>query len=130
MGPPVTDAGLNDNELSLGAVIERVAFAELDPKTPLIVAEVVVDTDEVETVNDVDVAPAGTTMLPGTVAAELELVRVMLAPELPAFAEIVTFPVAFEPPDTELGVTVNDLRVCADTDTQGITARSPKTRSF
>lgn len=104
--PPTTDAGLTVTEESVTAWIVSVAVCEVPLRLPLIVAEVLLVTVEVLTVNVAEVAPDGTVTLAGTFAYPLLEARVTTAPPVPAAPFNVTVPVAVFPPTTEVGATV------------------------
>jgi len=80
------------------------------PSEAVNVTAVLVATDEVLTVNDTEVAPAGIVTEFGTVAAMLFDARLILSPPEPTAPFAVTVPVAETPPTTELGVTVRPLK--------------------
>ena len=111
--PPVTVDGEKESEPSLAAVIVSVALAVLDPSDPLIDADVVAVTGEVEIEKVAVVLPLGTVTLPGTLAAVEADVRETEIPSVPALAEIVTVPVLVFPPATDAGETETLRRVCA-----------------
>ena len=70
------------------------------------------DTDSVVTVKVLEVDPAGTVTLAGTVAAAvLLLVRSTVMPPVGASAERVTVPVEEVPPVTVVGLTLTEERL-------------------
>lgn len=73
-------------------------------------ADVWLATPLVVTVNVVDVLPAGTVTLTGTVAAGFPLESVTTAPPLGAAALSVTVPVELAPPVTLVGFRVTEER--------------------
>lgn len=107
--PPATEVGLRVAELSVGAVIARLAVAELDPSVAVIVAEVVAETAVVVTENVAVVAPDATVTDAGTFALELLEASDTTVPPVGAAAERVTVPVLEAPPATEVGLRVTEL---------------------
>jgi len=79
----------------------------------VIVAVVVDETVEVETVKVAVVLPEATVTEAGTVAEALLLVRVMRSPPVGAALLMVTVPVEEFPPITDVGLRVSDVGVGA-----------------
>ena len=107
--PPATDVGLRVTELSVGAVMARLAVAELDPSVAVIVAEDAAETAVVVTENVAVVAPAATVTEAGALALELLEASVTTVPPVGAATERVTVPVLEAPPATEVGLKVTEL---------------------
>ena len=102
--PPTTELGDLLTEDNDAAVTVRVALA-LTPSVAVMTEVVVEDTPSVATVNVVDVLPAGTVTLPGTVATvRLPLTSPTTAPPLGAAPFSRTVPVELLPPTTLVGL--------------------------
>ena len=110
--PPWTVIGARVRDESVAGVTVRFAVFVV----PESVAETVTDVEEgtpsVLTENWIDVLPAATTMVAGTVAApELELVRLTVEPPGGAAAPRITVPVVAVPDRTLVGLRVSELTV-------------------
>jgi hypothetical protein len=93
--PPLIDDGLNRRpRIPIGRIC-RLAFAVSDPVVAVIVALTIEVTLLVETVNVLDVDPAGMVTLGGTVAAAWLLLSVTIVPPGGAGAPRVTVPIEF-----------------------------------
>jgi hypothetical protein len=111
LAPPTTAVGLLVIEERLAALTVKDAV-RLTPSVAVIVAEVLVATPDVVTVNVVELLPAGTVTEVGTVAAAvLLLCRVTTAPPLGAAAVKVTVPVELFPPTTDVGLMLIEDKV-------------------
>ncbi|HWD38580.1 MAG TPA: hypothetical protein VG944_07005 [Fimbriimonas sp.] len=111
--PPITEVGLTEAPVRVGAV--TVSVAVLAPlRFPVIVTEVLVVTGDVLAVKVAVFEPDATVTLAGTVAAAvLLLLRVTTFPPDGAVVLIVTVPVDVEPPLTDVGDKTTEERVCA-----------------
>lgn len=102
--PPTTDPGDLVIEDKVAAVTVRVALA-LTPSVAVTTELLVDGTPKVVTVNVVDVLPAGTVTLAGTVAAAaLLVVSATVAPPAGAVTFSRTVPVEVLPPTTLVGL--------------------------
>lgn len=106
--PPMTVVGLSVSDVKVAPLMVSVADWDTDPVLAVIVDEVCVVTEIVDTVNVAVDEPAGTVTEAGTVAAVLLLVRATAVPPVPAGPESVTVPVDVEPPTTVVGFKVSD----------------------
>lgn len=106
--PPTTEIGDRETLLRVGAVMARLAVAEVDPRVAVIVADVAAETAAVVTVNVAVVAPAATVTEVGTVALALLDLSDTTVPPVGATADSVTVPVLVAPPATEVGFTVTE----------------------
>jgi hypothetical protein len=112
---PLTVVGFKVRELATGVWTVSVVV-RLTPRLPVIVALVFAVTGLLVTVKVAVVAPAGTVTVAGTVAAAVLLLeRVTVAPPVGAGPVKVTVPVDDVPPITEVGLSVTELRVAAET---------------
>jgi hypothetical protein len=109
--PPETDVGDRLTERTWGGVMVRLALAVV-VYVPEMVAEVVLDTTNVETVKVALVRPLAMVTLAGVTAAALLLCRVTTAPVEGATALRFAVPVAELPPTSEVGLR---LMVASDT---------------
>ena len=111
--PPATADEDSVNEASAaGGVTVNVAVCVTPPREAEIVTGVAAETESAVTVNVLDIAPAETKTLAGTVAAPvLELVRATDSPPVGAGPFKVTVPVAVPPPGTLVGLTVREAGV-------------------
>jgi hypothetical protein len=107
--PPATDVGFNVIDVSVGAVIVRLAVWELPDSVAVIVADAFAATAVVVTVNVAVVCPAATVTLAGTVAAALLDASVTTRPPAGAAADSVTVPVLDAPPATDVGFNETEL---------------------
>ena len=98
--PPLTLVGVIATEVRESVVISRSASRVRVPTVPLILARVLAPTDVVETVNEAEVAPAGTETEGGTVADALLLAKVTVVPPEGAAWFNVAVPVDEPPPRT------------------------------
>lgn len=107
--PPTTDVGARVSEVSVAAVILSEAFAEELPRVAVRVAEVVVATADVVTVNVAVVVPEATVTVEGRPALIVLDVSEIAIPPVGAALPSVTVPDADVPPSTVVGATVNEL---------------------
>lgn len=109
--PPITVLGDRPTLEFAAGVTVSVAVFVAPPATPVIVTEVEEPTPSVVTVNVAVVAPAATTTLAGTVAAEVfELERVTASPPVGAAEIRVTVAVDGFPPATLAGARLTEER--------------------
>src|SRR5579864_2894288 len=102
--PPTTDAGVLVTDDRAAAFTVNVAVLAT-PYVAVMMEEVLAATPSVVTVNVVDVLPAGTVTLAGTVAAAVLLLeRVTTAPPVAAAPLSVTVPIELFPPTTVAGL--------------------------
>jgi hypothetical protein len=101
--PPITLVGLSVTPLGTGALTCKLADFETPDRVPVIVAVTFAATGTVDTVNVLDVVPAATVTLDGTIAIALLLERLTTAPPAGAALESVTVPVLDAPPVTVVG---------------------------
>jgi hypothetical protein len=114
--PPCTVLGLRVRVDNVGALTVRVARRVVPRYVAEILAEVLLATGVVVTVNVAVVAPAATVTDAGTCAtAVLLLVSVTTAPPAGACPLSVTVPVEGLPPTTEVGFRLMELRLAAVT---------------
>ncbi len=111
--PPTTEVGLKVSDFSTGGRIVRLADCETEPVTPVIVAEVWVETAEVFTVNVADDLPAAIWTDAGTVADLLLEESFTVTPPVGAPLVSVAVPVELVPPVTVAGLSEIDLSVAA-----------------
>ena len=102
--PPVTLVGLMETFERAGRLIVRGAVFVTPAAVAVIVAVVTLPTAAVETVNVVEVDPALTVTVDGTVAAVLSDDRVTTKPPVGATLPSVTVPVAEVPPVKVVGL--------------------------
>jgi hypothetical protein len=112
--PPVTEVGLSANAVTVGALIVKVAVAEVLFALAVIVAVVLLATAVVVTVKVAVDAPEATVTELGTVADVLLLDRLTTYPEDGAGDEIVIVPVEAAPPATEVGLSAKAVTVGAE----------------
>lgn len=111
--PPITDVGATFSDVTVGAVIVKIALWEAPNSVPETVAVADAGTDKVVTVKLAEVVPAATVTDAGTVALVALDARVTADPPVGAGPLSVTVPVLGEPPTTEVGERVSDVRVAA-----------------
>jgi hypothetical protein len=111
--PPSTLDGETVMLVRAGAVMVRVAVAEVLLADPVMVDEVFVATAVVETVKVAVVAPAATETEAGTVALVEVLLRETVRPPVGAALVMVTVPVDEVPPATLVGLRESDATVGA-----------------
>ena len=109
--PPMTVDGLRVSAAREGGLTLRLAVALKVPDLPVSVTVVGAATGEVVALNVIDLEPAGTVTLSGTVAARLLLVTLTANPPEGAALLIEMVPVEPDPPMTELGLSLMDERV-------------------
>ncbi len=102
--PPATVPGETLRDTSAAAVMVRFAVCWPLPRVAVIVAVVVVDTADVLTVNVVELEPAGTVTVFGTVAPPTLEARLTLVPPVGALPFNVRVPVEEAPPYSVDGV--------------------------
>jgi hypothetical protein len=125
--PPTTELGAIDTPFKVGGLMVNCAVFVTPDKTPLILAEVVLCTPDVEILKFADVEPAATVTDAGTVAkVPLEL-RLILIPPSGAALLRVAEPIADAPPMTEVGDTVIPEREGAMTVIVADAATPPET---
>ena len=83
--PPATVAGLKVNSVRVGALTARLAFAELSPIEPVMVATVLTATGVVAIEKVAVVFPFAITTDELTVAEEVEDASITIVPVVPAF---------------------------------------------
>ncbi len=114
--PPGTDVGLSETALTTGGLTVNVAVCFAVPVVAVIVGVCAVATASVVTVKVVDVEPAGTVTVAGTVAADVKLDEsVTTSPPVGATPLMVTVPVDGVPPVTVVGFRLSALTVGAST---------------
>jgi len=114
--PPVTVVGLTDTPVTVGAVTVRVAVLFDVPIEAVIVGVALAATATVLTVNVAVVAPAVTVTGVVTVATPVALdASVTAIPPVGAGPLIVTVPVDWLPPTTDVGFRLSPLTVGAST---------------
>jgi len=101
--PPMTELGETVRVLGTGGVRVTIVETDVEPTVAVIVAGVDTETSDVAIEKVVDVAPAGTVTVAGTVALLLFEVRLTRAPPVDAAPVRVTVPVDCVPPWTLLG---------------------------
>jgi len=109
--PPATVEGVNVNPLIVSGVIVNTAVCWETPIDADIVADTELDTEVVDTVNVVELAPAGTVTLDGNLALKLVEERVTTAPLGPAEPDKVTVAVEETPPITDVGERLSPVTV-------------------
>ena len=117
--PPTTLVGVTESADKDagggGADTVNTALRVEPPDAPLMVTDVDAPTAAVVTVKDTLVAPAGTVMLPGVVAADvLLLASVTMAPPLGAAPDSVAVPWTLPPPTTLVGLSAIEESVGVD----------------
>ena len=117
--PPTTLVGVTesaDKDAGGGSAdTVNTALRVEPPDAPLMVTDVDAPTAAVVTVKDTLVAPAGTVMLPGVVAADvLLLASVTMAPPLGAAPDSVAVPWTLPPPTTLVGLSAIEESVGVD----------------
>ncbi len=110
LDPPVTEVGLRATDVTVGAVMARVAVFETELNVPVMVAVVAEDTALVVIVKVPVVAPAAMVTEAGTVALVELLDRVTTRPPVGAAEPMVAVPVLEAPPATLVGETVMLVR--------------------
>ncbi len=115
---PFTEVGDTEMESRVGALIDRLALAELDPRVAVMGAVLVAFTAVVVIVNLALIEPIGTLTVPGKVIPLLVVVSftTTVPAPVPGAALRLTSPVELEPPTTLAGervnvATANGLRV-------------------
>lgn len=100
LAPPITDVGETEIEDKTGEEIARTALIETPPMDPVIVADELLCTAVVLTVNVADVEPAETVTELGTVTFDQLEANPTTEPPAGAGALIVTVPCEEDPPAT------------------------------
>jgi hypothetical protein len=125
VAPPTTVVEERLNVESAGGLTVRLADAFVPESEAVIAETVLAATGLVAMENVEDVLPLAMVTVEGTVAAAFEEARLTTAPLAPAFALMVTVPVAVDPPYTEAGDTDTPVTFCA----QQKTLRLMKTKA-
>jgi len=106
--PPTTEAGATVSPVSVAGVIVRLAVCVAPPWTPVIVTDVSLVTDVVDTSKVAVVEPSATVTVEGSVANELLDVRLTTSPPAGAATLSVAVPVELPPPVTTPGNSVKE----------------------
>lgn len=124
--PPGTELGDSETDCKVAGLTVRFAVLFRLLSVTVMVAWVWAFTAFVETWNVAELEPSATFTIAGTVADGSELATATLVPPEPAGPLKVKVAVALEPPITEIGLRLSELRVAGSTVRMAVFVTAPR----